>query len=458
MQIAARSYLAAGVALIGAGAIAVTPVAPPVPQVHVPVALTAAIDDPFVVFEPVATATQTLISNVIERQTTNPAPVLRQLVANAVAGAQVFASTDPVLIAALALTHGVITAQEIGPNLAALGQTTSESLTALAAALNTLVTGLPGALQTAGELIAAGKPNEAIDSFVQAGLGPITGILTGVVNPQLNAIGHVLGVPQPIIDAATESSIGLVIAAAISTVGIGVNLPGPQPLVQQFITSTGNVVKAAISGDPVNFVNAVQHGIADFAADVASQLDQTITMGNYIQDSFANALKQITPKPVDFPNPVTPAKALIAPTTLALTTTATVTPELEPATTPVDKTKSAPVSNADNGSGTEAAGAGASGTGTSGTKSGAAEAPATGTTGAAADNATTESGTTKVSTKTSVKGPGKPSAKAGNPAKAVSDQVKSAVQKMTSGLKKDKAGTGKNEASSNDSSKGSDNK
>lgn len=77
MQLASRSYLAAGVALVGASAIAVSPMAPSVPAtspVHMPVALTAAIDNPFTVFEPAFTATQTMISNIIERQTTNPAP------------------------------------------------------------------------------------------------------------------------------------------------------------------------------------------------------------------------------------------------------------------------------------------------------------------------------------------------------------------------------------------------
>lgn len=446
MQLAARSYLAAGVALVGASAIAVTPVAPPPMPVHVPVALTAAIDNPITVFEPAFAATQTLINNVIERQTTNPLPVLRQLATNVATGVQVFSQTDPVLVLALALTHGVITAQEIGPNLAALGETTSESITALVARLSELGAGLPDALQTAGELIAAGKPNEAIDSFVLAGLGPITGILTGFVNPQINAIGHVLGVPQPIIDATTESSIGLVLAVAISTVGIGFNLPGPQPLVQQFITSTGNVVKAAMSGDPVNFVNAVQHGIADMAEDVAYQADQTISMGNYIADSFTNALKQITPKPVPFPDIELP-KALVAaaPATVAVTTA------LEPAATPVEKTESAPVTEADSASDAE--------TGSAATPS--ADATDTGAkadTGTTADSDDATKGATKLSTKASPKA-AKGQAKASS-AKAVRDQVKSAVKKMTSGLKKDKAGAqngaGKKAESSSDSAKGSD--
>ncbi|MED5816131.1 hypothetical protein VST63_27550 [Mycolicibacterium sp. 050232] len=444
MQLAARSYLAAGVALVGASAIAVTPVTPPPSPIHAPVALTAAIENPVTVFEPAFAATQTLINNVIERQTTNPLPVLRQLATNVATGVQVFANTDPVLVLALALTHGVITAQEIGPNLSALGETTSESLTALVAALSELGAGLPDALQAAGELIAAGKPNEAIDSFVLAGLGPITGILTGVVNPQINAVGHVLGIPQPIIDAATESSIGLVLAVAISTVGIGFNLPGPQPLVQQFITSTGNVVKAAMSGDPVNFVNAVQHGIADMAEDVAYQADQTISMGNYIADSFTNALKQITPKPVPFPDIELP-KALAAPAAIAATTA--ITTELEPATTPAEETVSTPVTKADNASGTEADAAAP-----------VVDTPATDTGASATDSDDDAPVATKVSTKVSTKAAPKATkgqAKA-SAAKAVRDQVKSSVKKLKDGLKKDKAGAEKSAAKKADSAKGAD--
>ncbi|MCP3812048.1 hypothetical protein NLX62_06895, partial [Mycobacteriaceae bacterium Msp059] len=153
MQLASRSYMAAGVALVGASAIAVSPMAPPVPEVHMPVALTAAIENPVTVFQPAIEATQTLFNNFIERQSTKPLPVLRQLATNVV-----FVNTDPVLVVALALTHGVITAQEIGPNLAALGETTTSAMNALMENLGVLAAGLPDALQAAGELIAAGDP------------------------------------------------------------------------------------------------------------------------------------------------------------------------------------------------------------------------------------------------------------------------------------------------------------
>ncbi|ODR26515.1 hypothetical protein [Mycolicibacterium porcinum] len=440
MQLAARSYLAAGVALVGASAIAVSPMAPPVPDVHMPVALTAAIENPVTVFEPAFAATQTLISNIIERQTTNPLPVLRQLATNVATGVQVFANTDPVLVVALALTHGVITAQEIGPNLIALGETTSSAMNALLENLGVLAAGLPDALQAAGALIAAGDPNGAINAIMGPGVQPIINIMLETVNPSIGAVGHVLGVPQPIIDAATESTLGLLIAVASATVGIGFDLPGyPLPLVKQVIAGTQSVLAAAASGDPGTFVNAVQHSVADFAADVAYQVDQTISMGNYIADSFANALKQITPKPVPFPDIELP-KALAAPAAIAPTTA--ITTELEPATKPAEETVSAPVTKVDNASGTE---------------SGAA-APTTDTTDT--DAATTDSGDdAPVATRASAKA--SPKAAKGqskvNAAKAVRDQVKSSVKKLTDGLKKDKVGAEKGAAKKADSAKGADN-
>ena len=448
MQLASRSYMAAGVALVGASAIAVSPMAPPVPEVHMPVALTAAIENPVTVFQPAIEATQTLFNNFIERQTTNPLPVLRQLATNVATGVQVFANTDPVLVVALALTHGVITAQEIGPNLAALGETTTSAMNALMENLGVLAAGLPDALQAAGELIAAGDPNGAINAIMGPGVQPIINIMLETVNPTIGAVGHVLGVPQPIIDAASESTLGLLIAVASATVGIGFDLPGyPLPLVKQVIAGTQSVLAAAASGDPGTFVNALQHSVADFAADVAYQVDQTISMGNYIADSFTNALKQITPKPVPFPDIDDLPKALAAPAPAIAATTA-VTTALKPTATPVEKTESAPVTEADNASGT--------GTDTSAAPATDATDADTGATATDSDADTKE--TTKLSTKESPKA-AKGSEKAGS-AKAVRSQVKSAVKKLTDGLKKDKTAPKKSAEkkaeSSSDSAKGSD--
>ena len=63
MQAGVRPYLTAGVALVGASVIAVTPVAAPPRDIHLPpVHLSAAIENPATVFAPALTAAQTLIA------------------------------------------------------------------------------------------------------------------------------------------------------------------------------------------------------------------------------------------------------------------------------------------------------------------------------------------------------------------------------------------------------------
>lgn len=84
MQVAARSYLAAGVALVGASAIAVSPVSPPVPDVMVPspaVALSAAVD-PITPWLNVFNTSEVNFANLVDKWLQAPAPVLQQVIAN----------------------------------------------------------------------------------------------------------------------------------------------------------------------------------------------------------------------------------------------------------------------------------------------------------------------------------------------------------------------------------------
>lgn len=450
MQLAPRSYLAAGVALVGASAIAVSPMAPAVPaapSVHMPVALTAAVDNPLTVFEPAFAATQTMISNIIERQTTNPAPIAKQLVENAVAGYQVALSTPPAWQIAKVLADAVIAAQNFGPNLAALGETTSAAGTALSEALSDLGAGLPAGLEAAMAKIAAGDPGGALDGLVLDGMQPIINILIFAVSPEINAVGHVLNIPQPLIDAASEAALGVVIGLAAATVGVGYDLDGqPRAILKQALVGAQDVVNAVTTGDPVKVINALQHGIADFAESVVFQTDATISMGNYIEDTFANAFKQLKPKPFDPPIELPTAKALTAqaPVTIEVSTLKEETPA------------SAPVTNAGNASdavdGAAPDAVSDSADGAAAPKADAADSAGAGTD--ASDSDDTTKAATKLSTKASPKA-AKGQEKATS-AKAVRTQVKSAVKKLTDGLKKDKAGTQKGAQKKSESSSGSD--
>ncbi|OBB30740.1 hypothetical protein A5792_18510 [Mycolicibacterium peregrinum] len=450
MQLAPRSYLAAGVALVGASAIAVSPMAPAVPaapSVHMPVALTAAVDNPLTVFEPAFAATQTMISNIIERQTTNPAPIAKQLVENAVAGYQVALSTPPAWQIAKVLADAVIAAQNFGPNLAALGETTSAAGTALSEALSDLGAGLPAGLEAAMAKIAAGDPGGALDGLVLDGMQPIINILIFAVSPEINAVGHLLNIPQPLIDAASEAALGVVIGLAAATVGVGYDLDGqPRAILKQALVGAQDVVNAVTTGDPVKVINALQHGIADFAESVVFQTDATISMGNYIEDTFANAFKQLKPKPFDPPIELPTAKALTAqaPVTIEVSTLKEETPA------------SAPVTNAGNASdavdGAAPDAVSDSADGAAAPKADAADSAGAGTD--ASDSDDTTKAATKLSTKASPKA-AKGQEKATS-AKAVRTQVKSAVKKLTDGLKKDKAGTQKGAQKKSESSSGSD--
>lgn len=89
MQLVVRPYLAVGVALVGAGAIAVGPVAPPmpdVPEVLSRAVTPAALANPFgPVFDNTVTNIEKLVTAVIN----NPAPILTQVIENQIASAGV---------------------------------------------------------------------------------------------------------------------------------------------------------------------------------------------------------------------------------------------------------------------------------------------------------------------------------------------------------------------------------
>jgi hypothetical protein len=83
----------AGVALVGAGVIALTPVAAPSAAVHVPALPSAAtieltaFTNPLETWASVATASFANLNNLGQVVTDNPFPILRQVIANQVANA-----------------------------------------------------------------------------------------------------------------------------------------------------------------------------------------------------------------------------------------------------------------------------------------------------------------------------------------------------------------------------------
>ncbi|MFC7676541.1 hypothetical protein ACFQWH_25900 [Mycolicibacterium sp. GCM10028919] len=286
MQMALRPYVTAGIALVGASVIAVAPIAPH-PDVHLPaVQLSAAIDNPIQVFTPVVNAAGTWLTNTVRSEIANPFPILQQIV-----------------------TNQITTAGQL-----------LQAVNAGGAALGDLAAGLPATLQTAFAKLAVGDVNGAIDSVIASGLNPIVSLITGVWTPLQDVLQRPFAVGQALVPALFNAGLSLALAAVASTVGIGFDT-GLKPLVQQIVSSTQSVLNAVTTLNPINVLNAIQHGFADVALNVFAQLD-SFTTGTlpFIRDSIIAALQ------------ATPATALAATVASAPDTTAATAETVETTT------------------------------------------------------------------------------------------------------------------------------
>ncbi|WP_354523576.1 hypothetical protein [Mycolicibacterium sp. 624] len=270
MQLALRPYVTAEIALVGASVIAVTPVAPP-STVHMPaVNLTASIDNPIQVFAPVVDAAGSWITRTIQSEIANPFPILQQIATNQITTAA-----------------GVLQAVQAG-----------------AKGVGELAAGLPAALQAAGAKLAVGDVNGAIDAIISSGLNPILGMITGVWTPMQAVLQRPFQVGTALVPALFDAALSLTLAAMLSTVGIGFDT-GTTPFIQQIVKSTQSVLTAVTTLNPINVLNAIQHGFADVTLNLITQLD-AFTTGTipFIRDTIVRALQA--------PNPVTALSVAVA--------------------------------------------------------------------------------------------------------------------------------------------------
>ncbi|WP_160110844.1 hypothetical protein [Mycolicibacterium houstonense] len=424
MQLAARSYLTAGVALVGAGAIAVSPLAPPAPDVQVPaidassaaVNLTAAAN-PLQLWADVIGATVENLGGLGEQFSADPAPILRQIIANQLHSANILATSTQKLAEGLALA--------LDPNY---------------------FMSFPAALKQSFELIAAGD--------LQGGLSTLPTSILMLGLPLLDFVGNQWApgawsvIAQPFTNLANlvtklpEGTPALLLNGLISPLAATAAASG---------YTLENLVSAATDGDAIGFVSALVNSPATitgallngFEIDNGDGMPPTVFTGLLNpQDGFLpggaistvlNTLSQIadslaTPgadrdnlfgTPPSLAGPAASAEVVAVSSTLAPTAktvtldVAQTVAQTKELTAPAAASEAAPAVDVDEAS-AESDDAGA--------------APAT---------------PTKVSTKVSVKSSPKAPAKVDSPAKAVRDQVKSAVSKVTGGLKKDKAGSEK---------------
>lgn len=227
MQVAARSYLAAGVALVGASAIAISPVAPPIPDVTVsaissPQVELSASANPLEAYLALVTNTVTNVGATISAELDDPAPVLRQIIANQLATAE-------------SLFEGL--------------QGAGEGLINVLDPANPY--GIPAQLQLALSDLLEGDINGAVANAWSAFLSPVLNVGLPLLEPIINAV------KQPVQNTLNILNNPLIVVMP---------LLGAINVAYTTITVAGNVgqdiVDSLKNGDPLGVVNAILSGPA----------------------------------------------------------------------------------------------------------------------------------------------------------------------------------------------------
>lgn len=425
MQLTARPYLAAGVALVGASAIAISPLAPPAPDVHLPavqassaaVSLSAA-TNPLEAWTALIGTTFDSIGGLGEQWMADPAPILTQIIANQ-----------------------LYTVKALG-DAAQMAQGMADIFLPIFA----------DAVRSSIEQIAAGEFEAGlsglISSFVVLALPLQTGIgaaWPAITRPFVNLgqfVTHLNdGVPAVLANGllsplmATAGATGHTLDTLVSSAKSG----DVAELAGTLLAAPATITDALLNGYTVSGYDAAglltpEKGFIPGGA-VASLMTAMSGLANAIKTPGADRGNLFGNLPG---LPALDAAPETASVSSALGSTAkTVTLDVAPATSLVAEAPATVETSTPQAEKTDKSEADAQ----------VADAGST-----EGDNATKTAA--KLSTKASPKA-SRGESKA-NSAKAVRDQVKSAVKKMTSGLKKDKAGTPKKATSSAGSAKSSD--
>ncbi|MCV7226576.1 hypothetical protein [Mycolicibacterium komossense] len=241
MQLAVRSYLTAGVALVGAGAIAVSPISLAPPEVHVPalsasaaaVNLAAAVD-PITEWVQVLQTTFANVAAIGSQVQSDPAPILQQFITNQLAYANIIAP----------------------------------ALEQAAGSLVAGVTSIPQALITAATQLAAGNFNDAVQTVFQTGLGL-------VLAPAIS----LLNIPQ-IFTTASQNFANVV--AAIPNVLLPIGLAALSPLAgaAYVFGNTGQqIIDAVKVGDVGAAINVIVNAPAAFTDAILNGVESQGTVG-----------------------------------------------------------------------------------------------------------------------------------------------------------------------------------
>jgi hypothetical protein len=238
MHVAVRSYLTAGVATVGAAAIALSPIAPPMPDVHLPsvrdaeVQLSAAVG-PIETWLAVINQTITNVGAIGQQFAADPAPILQQVLANQAANAAIIAKDGQQVAQAItdALQAYPATLQTALGQIAAgdiVGGANTLLSPVIIDALNVILP-LTDAIQTVSVNMVTNMAN-ALGQIQNVALSLGSPILGAFVYSPVNAIA---AIAQTVVDDAGTDPVGAITAlvnAPATMLGAVLNGYGPGPL------------------------------------------------------------------------------------------------------------------------------------------------------------------------------------------------------------------------------------
>lgn len=352
MHVASRSYLATGAALVSASAIAISPIAPPVPDIHLPainassasVALSAAVN-PLVTWGEVIETSLANINAVGQRWLGDPAPLLRQILANQLQMATNFPAVAQALVARLgqwnpadpnsipATIDQFITNQIDGVGILA------DTLDSVIQQLNALMNpndpfGVPATLRQIFNEISSGQYAQGFTTFtslavavgfpiIMAGF-PVAGVLaqpfrdladiidpTGVASrPLINVANFIERIPSVLPSVLINGVLGPLNSAGVATAQSLEDIVGalrnadPVMLASAVLNAPAQITGAFLNGImapggfPMAGLIGGPFGISSIGSvmDAISSLAQAIASPGAGLRSSAPALKTATPE------------------------------------------------------------------------------------------------------------------------------------------------------------------
>jgi len=232
MQLAVRSSVAAGVALVGTGVIVASPIAPPLPDIHLP-AIHAGAMELAATVSPLDAYSQVVKEAIANIQTlaaqSNPGSVLKQVVANQIADLTAAAG-------ALSTTGGD-----------------------LATALTTQV---PGLLQTAFNQISAGDVAGATNSLATVPLvlaQPVIGLLPAVEQLVTQPVQNLVNVAKIFSDPVYDQLVAVGLLGPVIS-GLGAAGVAVQNVINAVGTGDLQKVAGAILASPAKIADGLLNG------------------------------------------------------------------------------------------------------------------------------------------------------------------------------------------------------